>query len=337
MHLKRFRARTAADALEAARQALGPQALVLATRAVSRGGWRCFLGAEEFEVTAAAEREVSEDRRPRQERRHQPRPAAGVLHAQLCAAGFDRALVDEIAGMAAARAAAAPEGDALRVATADDVRRALAAWSGAITATGEDQVSIDVFVGPPGGGKTTVTLQLAAGYVADGRRPVLVSTDPTRLGALEPLRLQAHLMGVPFITARTLSQLALALSDRRGPVLVDTVGCPANDAASREVLSLIATTPRVRAHLVVPAGTSPSALERLAETFRVLSPRHVILTKIEDGGPAAPLAATLRARELRVSYLAAGCRGPRDLHRATPALVAAALVGDSLTASEHAA
>jgi flagellar biosynthesis GTPase FlhF len=328
MHLKRFRARTAADALEAARQALGPQALVLATRAVPRPGWRGVFGAEEFEVTAAAERDVSEDRRGRQELRHQPQPSMGGFTAQLCAAGFDRTLVDEIARTSP---------DARRASSPQDVRRVLASWAGTITAGAEEPASIDVFVGPQGGGKTTVTLQLAAGYVADGRRPVLVSTDPTRLGALEPLRLQAHLMGVPFITARTLSQLAVALSDRRGPVLVDTVGCPAADGASREVLALIATTPRVRAHLVVPSGFSAAALERLAESFRVLSPRHVILTKVQDGGPAAPLAATLRARELRVSYLAAGCRAPRDLHRATPALVAAALVGDALTASEHAA
>jgi flagellar biosynthesis GTPase FlhF len=307
MHLKRFRARTAADALEAARQALGPHALVLATRAVPRLGWRGFFGAEEFEVTAAAEREVSKDRRGWQELRHQPRSASSVVHAQL------------------------------RAATTDDVRRALASWAATITASGEDDALIDVFVGPQGGGKTTVTLQLAAGYVADGRRPVLVSADPTQLGALEPLRLQAHLMGVPFITARTLTQLAVALSDRRGPVLVDTVGCPASDGASREVLSLIAATPRVRTHLVVPSGLSASALGSLVEAFRVLSLRHVILTKMQDGGPAAPLAATLRARELRVSYLAAGCRAPRDLHRATPALVAAALVGDALSASEHAA
>jgi flagellar biosynthesis GTPase FlhF len=328
MHLKRFRARTAADALEAARQALGPHALVLATRAVPRLGWRGFFGAEEFEVTAAAEREVSKDRRGWQELRHQPRSASSVVHAQLCAAGFDRTLVDEIVGMSP---------DALRAATTDDVRRALASWAATITASGEDDALIDVFVGPQGGGKTTVTLQLAAGYVADGRRPVLVSADPTQLGALEPLRLQAHLMGVPFITARTLTQLAVALSDRRGPVLVDTVGCPASDGASREVLSLIAATPRVRTHLVVPSGLSASALGSLVEAFRVLSLRHVILTKMQDGGPAAPLAATLRARELRVSYLAAGCRAPRDLHRATPALVAAALVGDALSASEHAA
>ena len=40
MHLKRYRSETVRDALAAAREELGPNALVLSTRTVPATGWR---------------------------------------------------------------------------------------------------------------------------------------------------------------------------------------------------------------------------------------------------------------------------------------------------------
>jgi flagellar biosynthesis GTPase FlhF len=328
MYLKRFRARTAEEALEAARRELGQDAVVLGTRTVPQRGWRGMFGARDFIVTAAAERVVSEDRPAEQELRHQFRERMGAAHAQLCAAGFDAAVIDEIAtGL----------GNEIRTASPDVVRRAIATWAARISAPDDLEPAIEVFVGPAGAGKTTALLQVAATRAAKGARPVLVSTDPSQLGTVEPLRLHAALMGLRFIAARTAGQLDVALSEWRRPVLVDTVGCPSTNAASREVLSLIASTPGARVHLVTPAGTSSSALYRLIDSSRLVLPDRVLITKVEDANPVAALAEPMRSRNLRVSYLATGCRAPEDLHLATPELLAAALVGDSLTASEHAA
>jgi flagellar biosynthesis GTPase FlhF len=328
MYLKRFRARTAEEALEAARRDLGQDAIVLGTRTMPQRGWRGLFGARDFIVTAAAEREVSADRPVRQELRHQVRVGMGAAHAQLCAAGFDPAVVDEIA---------AALGNELRTASPDVVRRAIATWAARITAHEDLDAAIEVFVGPQGGGKTTALQQVAAAHAAKGARPVIVSTDPSQLGTVEPLRLHAELMSLRFIAARTPSQLDHAFADWRRPVLVDTVGCASTNLATRDVLTLIASTPGARVHLVTPAGMTASAFHRLIDAHRLVSPDRVLITKVVDGHPVAALAAPLRSRNLRVSYLATGCRAPEDLQRATPELLAAALVGDALTASEHAA
>ena len=194
-------ARTAEEALEAARRELGQDAAVLGTRTVPQRGWRGLFGARDFIVTAAAERVVSEDRPAGQELRHQSRVRMGAAHAQLCAAGFDPAVVDEIA---------AGLGNELRTASPDVVRRAIATWAGRISAPDDLEPAIEVFVGPEGAGKTTALLQVAAARAAKGARPVLVSTDPSQLGTVEPLRLHAALMGLRFIAARTAGQLEVS-------------------------------------------------------------------------------------------------------------------------------
>src|SRR4029453_1289307 len=56
MHLKRFRRETVQEALRAAREELGPGALVLSTRIVAAPGARGWFGRRHVEVTAAAER-----------------------------------------------------------------------------------------------------------------------------------------------------------------------------------------------------------------------------------------------------------------------------------------
>jgi flagellar biosynthesis protein FlhF len=328
MHLKRFRSQTADQALEIARRELGADAIILGTRTVPRPGWRGIFGACDVIVTAAAERVVSEDRPGRQELRHPLRPGMSAVRAQLCAAGLDAAVVDEVA---------AGLGNELRAATPEIVRQALTTWAASVTVAEAADAEIEVFVGPGGGGKTTAVSQIATARAEKGQRPVLVSTDASKLGAVEPLRLHAEVLGVRFVAARSMSQLELALADWRRPLLVDTVGGASMNSSTREMLSLIATTPGARFHLVVSADTTAAALDRLIATYRLAAPLCVVVTKIEDGESIAPLAGTLRSRGLRVSYLATGSQEPRDLHYATPALVAAALVGDSLAASEHAA
>lgn len=328
MYLKRFRSQTADQALEMARQELGADAIILGTRPVPRPGWRGIFGACDVIVTAAAERVVSEDRPKRQELRHPSQPRMSALCAQLCAAGLDAAVVDEVA---------AGLGNELRAATPEMVRQALTTWAATVTVPQAADAEIEVFVGPEGAGKTTAVSQIATARAEKGQRPVLMSTDASKLGAVEPLRLHAELIGVRFVAARNVSQLELALADWRRPLLVDTVGSAAMNGSTRDMLSLIATAPGARFHLVVSADTTAAALERLIATYRMVAPQCVVITKIDDGESIAPLAGTLRSRGLRVSYLATGGQEPQDLHHATPALVAAALVGDSLTASEHAA
>ena len=91
MHVKRLYRPTVREALAAARQELGPGALVLSTELVPAPGWRGWMGQRVVRLTAAAERPVEEPPRRRREvsddrpavpaRRHRAadRAAAGVV------------------------------------------------------------------------------------------------------------------------------------------------------------------------------------------------------------------------------------------------------------------
>ncbi len=71
MYFKRYRSHSVQGALSQAREELGPEALVLSVRMVSRRSWRGWLGSREVEVTAATEREESAGR-PREMSRRSP-------------------------------------------------------------------------------------------------------------------------------------------------------------------------------------------------------------------------------------------------------------------------
>ncbi|MBI4476549.1 MAG: flagellar biosynthesis protein FlhF, partial [Acidobacteria bacterium] len=86
----------------------------------------------------------------------------------------------------------------------------------------------------------------------------------------------------------------------------------------------------VRTHLVIAAGTQPQNVRRAIERFRVTAPQSVVITKVDETDTLSPLLSALRgARGPAVSYLGVGQRVPEDLIRATGAILAGCVLGES--------
>src|SRR4029077_12967891 len=128
---------------------------------------------------------------------------------------------------------------------------------------------VEVFVGPPGAGKTTTIAKIAAQERArGGRRLGLVAADGFRVGAVEQLRTYAEVIGAPFRVARNTDDLSRELERRnRLPVLVDTAGRSPSEDSARELFRIVARTPNVRTHLVMPANTPVSAARRIFDAY----------------------------------------------------------------------
>src|SRR4051794_18595081 len=230
MHLMRFRGETVREALAQAREALGPDALVLSTQMVPARGWRGLMGRREVEIAAASERQVSADRTEPSEVRQAVSEAPTALAARLEAAGFTPELAREVS---AARIKTGRRG-----VSGDAVRKAVSAWVTPFAAPVEAYAAVEVFVGPPGVGKTTTVAKIAAQERARrGARLRLVSADGFRVGAVEQLRLYADIIGAPFVAARTAGDLDRALIDASGTVLVDTAGRSPRHGAAGEIFS----------------------------------------------------------------------------------------------------
>lgn len=332
MHLKRYRMPTVKEALAKVREDLGPSALVLSTRMVPKRGIAGWMGAREVEISAAADRPaVSENRPAKGPDRHVAQTAEHPIVARLRAAGLDPALSDAVF-------AAIPKAGR-RAPSVPTLQRALAACLKPTAAGEDDLVAIEVFVGPPGAGKTTTIAKIAAQERAcRGRRIGLVAADGYRVGAVEQLRLYADIIGSSFRVARIPAEVEQVLrTPSRQPVLVDTAGRSPRDRMAREMFEVLAGQIGVRTHLVIPATTSPAALDKLLAAFEETKPDRVVLTRLDESDSIVPLVTALRDRRLPISFLGTGQRVPEDLLRATPPTLASWMLGDSQLLSGGAA
>jgi flagellar biosynthesis protein FlhF len=335
MHPQRFRAATVRDALAAVKRVLGPEALVISTSLVPARGWSRFTGRRVVEITAALPAGLSESRpvaptRPDAQGAESAAAAAALdneIVARLVAAGVERALALEVAAAIPRRARRGLSGAALR--------DALAGRLDTIAAGSDDPEAVEVFVGPPGAGKTTTIAKIAArSRVGHGRSRGLIAADGYRVGAVEQLRLYADILAAPFAVARTARDLEAALASCRVPVLVGTAGRSPQDGRVRDLYDALAGRPGVRTHLVLAAGTSPRDAERVFDRYVAARPDRVVLTKTDETDSIAPLMRVLRQRRIPVSYLGTGQRVPEDLRPATAALLAATMLGDPSAAGE---
>ena len=343
MDVKEFRQPTVREAFRAIRENLGPDALVLASDLVPARGWRGWLGMREVRVKAAppiggsarppaaSERRSADERRPtdsdldqrsRDTSRDPARPTTQVA-ARLMAAGVE-------ADLANAAAAHIPV-EKQRGASLATMRRALADAVSPYVSGAEAHAPVEVFIGPPGVGKTTTIAKIAAQERARGQLLGLVAADAFRAGAVEHLRTYAAIIGSPFRIARSADDFSRALGNGRLPVLVDTAGRSHVEANMRDFHWLVGTNRDVRTHLVIAADTSLRTVRRILDAYRDVGPHRCVLSKIDEAESLAPLLALLRDRGLTISYLTMGQAVPEDLERATPAALAAALLRDSRT------
>lgn len=324
MDLKRYKRETVQDALRAVREDLGPTALVLSTRVVPAPGLRGWMGRRMVEVTAAADRRsMSDDRHavaePTDERR-----AVNAIAARLEAAGLDPELAREVAQ--------AHPAHGRRGATVQSLRRTMAEQLASLAATDTTFAPVEVFIGPPGVGKTTTIAKIAAQERArNGQRLGLVAADGFRVGAVEQLRLYADILGSPLTVARSAAELDAALADSRRPLLLDTAGRSPSDDSSLDMLRLLAGRRDVRTHLVLAADTAPTAAKRVLDRFGDARPTRVVVTKLDEAEAFAPMLSVLRERKLPISYFGTGQSVPDDLERATPETIAAWAAGDGCT------
>ncbi|MEZ5420344.1 MAG: hypothetical protein R2708_23805 [Vicinamibacterales bacterium] len=357
MQVKEFRQPTVREAFQAIRDEFGPSALVLSSELVSARGWRGWVGQREVRVTAQAPdgwapeatcRPADDGGRPadtiddvsplvpvamptRSGLSLAPAiPTAGPAAAPTSSLGARLVAAGIPADLAEAVAAGVPPRKQ-RAMTAAGVRDALAAHLAPHAAGGEAFARVEVFVGPPGVGKTTTIAKIAAQERVRHRRALgVVAADAFRAGAVEQLRTFAAIIGAPFRTARTVEDIEQALASSRQTLLVDTAGRSPKDDDVRDIRRLLGRREGVRTHLVLPADTPVPSARRILARFADAQPDRVVVSRLDEAEEPSALFAWLISTGLPVSYVTTGQRVPEDLEAATPAVLAAAMLRDEL-------
>ncbi|WP_428377479.1 hypothetical protein [Lichenicoccus sp.] len=327
MRVRIFRGATLAAAMSQIRAELGPDALILSDR--SRDG--------QVEVTAALET----DEAPRLRARALPPPGLHDLEP------FSPGIIRARQPTNGLPTVPPPGPVARRASTPAAALAAALAWHGvpaslaAILCEGQlDTQCARVFrftqlplgahdaplllAGPAGGGKTLTTARLATRLVLAGQRPLVITADGERAGAVEQLAAFTRLLGLTLVAAGAPKILARALErrDPGQPVLIDAPGLdPGDPQQAADLRSLLEASGATLA-LVLPCGLDPGEAQDIAAVHAAFDARALIATRTDVsrrlGGILSACAVTgIPLAEAGISSSAAD-----GLARVTPAFLA---------------
>lgn len=182
----------------------------------------------------------------------------------------------------------------------------------AVVSTTDTKPHIILVVGVNGVGKTTTIGKLAAAYIQDGKRVMLVAADTFRAAAIEQLEIWAKRTGADFVRHRenadpsavVFDGLAAALSRGTDVVLIDTAGRLHTKTNLMEELKKIRRTITKQMPdaphevlLVLDATTGQNALSQAAMFAEAAGITGVVLTKVDGtakGGIVINLCHTFR-------------------------------------------
>ncbi|HYA18881.1 MAG TPA: hypothetical protein VEF06_15510 [Bryobacteraceae bacterium] len=340
MQTKTYFASNVPAAFEAAREELGPDAMLVNSKPAPDEfrhlgrlevvfAWEPRAAGEQnppagFEPPASEldeiRRQLASLRRAiaqRGEDAEKPAETAEFLETRLAETGFSRELARELSTAArCAEPADAREIHDEKISLQREFTRRIPVAPALEIKTGETRML--ALLGPPGRGKTTSAIKLAIRLGLAARVPVrLYSAGVHGVGAREQMARYAAILGVPFQVFESLDGLNLALNGDawKGLILIDTPGLAAADLTEmREFAAFLAARPEIERHLVLRAPERTADLLRAIERFSALKPSRLLFTGLDEASSLSSITETLIKSAIPCAFSGIGQRIPEDLH-----------------------
>lgn len=193
-----------------------------------------------------------------------------------------------------------------------------------------EEGGVIALVGPTGAGKTTTAAKLAARYAQrHGTRNVaLVSIDRHRAAAREQLQAHGRRLGITVCEADGDEDLVEVLGQLADYplVIIDTAGMSTRDKRLNSQLAWLRAIDGVESLLVMPANGNPHDLSALVERYAMVTPKGVVLTKVDETDRLGAALSVVIGHGLGVAYTGNGQAVPGDIGEGHGASLAVRLV-----------
>ena len=274
MRLKSYTAASANEALQLIREELGDSAIIVSTETDKAAGSTVITAA----LDDRTEMDIVSDSTS-----HAPTQAEAVLSGLSDASATLRQLLSRhgVSPHLGAKIVTACEA----VATDDN---ATALTRGLAQVFGFNPLDVRIgdrpmmLVGPPGVGKTVTVAKIAARAVMNGSKPLVISTDTVRAGAIGQLEAFTNILKLELITARTIEDMEDAREQtREQTVIIDTAGINPFDDAALDAVGIAARAIDAEPVLVLAAGGDAVEAAEIATGFARIDCQRLISTRID--------------------------------------------------------
>lgn len=273
MRLKSFTAKTMKDAMNEVRNAMGEEAIIVATREERDG--RVTVTAAVDEIAEAALRAASQSY---DDWLYEDDDDEISVMEEITDVMLRHAVPEEILEHITSYA---------NILGLDDARNALAVTLGDLyqfePIQAQKLTRPVMMVGAPGSGKTLAVAKLAARGVMNGLDIAVITTDTSRAGGIEQLGAFTKLLEIDLITAKDAKELRALLADmkEKDQIFIDTSGVNPFEPESVKLLARLINADNISPVMVSPAGIEADECGEMARVFATIGAQSILPTRID--------------------------------------------------------